>query len=159
MTYFSSYFLCAVKWLQVFLSKTNCSIHNWSFVCRKYIDIHIVTYWPSTEPSIKRFACENKWKNSGSRWTSNKNITRTQTAWVSWSWSQFETRSRIESQRQTGGFGPSVTHGWATPAKMRKKYCYGQKNVGQFVCPCLQLTSHTININPFENKVWEIYFL
>ena len=27
---------------------------------------------------------------------------------------QLGTRCRIESQRQTGGFGPSVTHGWAT---------------------------------------------
>ena len=28
---------------------------------------------------------------------------------------------------------------------MRKKYCYGQKNLGQYVavCPRLQLTSHT----------------
>ena len=43
-----------------------------------------VTYWPSTEPSIKRCTCVNKRKNSGSRWTLNKNITRTQTAWVSW---------------------------------------------------------------------------
>ena len=62
------------------------------------------------------------------------------------SWSQLGTRCRSESQRQTEGFGPSVTHGWATPAKMRKKCCYGhEKNLGQYVavCPRLQLTSHT----------------
>ena len=43
------------------------------------------------------------------------------------------------------GLWASVTHGWATPAKMRKKCCYGQKNLGQYVavCPRLQLTSHT----------------
>ena len=61
------------------------------------------------------------------------------------SWSQLETRCRSESQRQTEGFGPSLTHSWATPAQMRKKCCYGHKNLGQYVpvCPHLQLTSHT----------------
>ena len=104
-----------------------------------------VTYWPSTKPSINRYTCVNKRKNSGSRWASNKNITRTQTAWVSWSWSQLGTRCWSESQQQTESFGPSVTHGWATPAKMRKKCCYGQKNLGQYVavCPRFQHISHT----------------
>ena len=86
-----------------------------------------VTYWPSTGPSIKRCTCVNKRKNSRARWVSNKNITRTQTAWVSWKWSQLVTRCRIENQ-QTEGFGPSVTHGWAALAKMRKKCCDDQKN-------------------------------
>ena len=36
-------------------------------------------------------------------------------------------------------FGPSVTHGWSTPAKMRKKYCW----VNIAVYPRLQLISHT----------------
>ena len=74
---------------------------------------------------------------------------------------QLGTRCRIESQRQTVGYGPSVTHGWATPDKMRKKCCYGQKNLGS-ICGSLSPSpthfSHTTNINPFENKVWEIYF-
>ena len=102
-----------------------------------------VTYWPSTEPSIKRCTCVNKQKNSRSRCTLNNNITRRQTAWISWS--QLVTRYRSESQRQTEGFGSLVTQGWASPAKMRKKCCYGQKNLGQYVavCPRLQLTSHT----------------
>ena len=95
-----------------------------------------VTYWPSTEPSIRRCTCVNKRKNSG--------------------------RCRSENQRQTEGFGPSVTHGWATPAKMRKKCCYGQKNFGS-ICSSLSPSpthlSHTTNINPFENKVCEIIFL
>ena len=30
-----------------------------------------VTYWPLTEPSIKRCTCVSKRKNSGNRWTSN----------------------------------------------------------------------------------------
>ena len=118
-----------------------------------------VTYWPSTEPSIKRCTCVNKRKNSGSRWASNKNITRTQTAWGSWSWSQLETRCWIESQRQTEVFGPSVTHGWATPAKMRKKCCYGQKNLGQYVAVCshLQLTSHTQSTSTLSRIKCERY--
>ena len=111
-----------------------------------------VTYWPTTEPSIKRCTCVNKRRGHESRWMSDKNITRTQTAGVSCSWSQLGTRCQIESQRQTEGFGPSVTHGWATPAKM---------NAGS-ICSSLSPSpthlSHTININPFENKVWEIYF-
>ena len=119
-----------------------------------------VIYWPSTEPSIKRCTCVNKRKNGGSRLTSNKNITRTQTAWVSWSWIQLETRLRTESQRQTEGFEPSVTHGLATPAKMRKKCYYGQKNFGS-ICSSLSPSPthllHTTNINPFENKKCERY--
>ena len=119
-----------------------------------------VTYWPSTEPSTKRCICVNKRKNSESRWTSNKNITRTQTAWVSWSWSQLGTRCRIESQRQIEGFGASVTRGWATPAKMRKKCCYCQKNLGQYVavCPRLQLTCHTQLTSTLSRIKCEIYF-
>ena len=46
-------------------------------------------------------------------------------------------------------------------AKMRKKCCYGQKNFGS-ICSSLSASpthlSHPTNINPFENKVWEIYF-
>ena len=79
-----------------------------------------VTYWPLTEPSIKRCTCVNKRKKGESRWASNKNITRTQTAWVSWSWSQLGTRCRSESQRQTEGFGPSVTHSWATQPRWER---------------------------------------
>ena len=36
---------------------------------------HIVIYWPSTVPSIKRCTYVNKQKNSGSRWTLDNNIT------------------------------------------------------------------------------------
>ena len=43
-----------------------------------------VIFWPSTEPSIKRCTCVNKWKNSGSRWALDGNITRCQTVRVSW---------------------------------------------------------------------------
>ena len=100
--------------------------------------------YPARAEGLVNSTCVNKRKNSGSRWMSNKNIIRTQTAWVRGSWSQLGTRCWSESLRQTQGFEPSVTHGWATPAKMRKKCCYGQKNLGQYVavCPRLQLTSH-----------------
>ena len=87
-----------------------------------------------------------------------------QMAWVSssWSWSQLETRCQHESQRQTEGFGPSVTHGWATKPRWERSTAMVRRNLGQYVavCPRLQLTSHTpqTNINPFKNEVWEIYF-
>ena len=62
---------------------------------------------------------------------------------------------------QTEGLRPPVTHGWVTPAKIRKRCCYGQKNFGS-ICsslfPSPTHLSHTTNIKPFENKVWEIYF-
>ena len=82
----------------------------------------IVIYWPMTKPSIKRCTCVNKQKNSRSRWALDNNITR-----CPGGLSQLESRCQSESQRQTEGFGPSVTQGWATPAKMRKKYCYGRR--------------------------------
>ena len=74
--------------------------------------------------------------------------------------SQLETRCRSESQRNTEGLGPSVTHGWVTPAKMRKKRCYGRGRtwVQITVCLRLQLISHTQLHHSFENKVWDIYF-
>ena len=103
-----------------------------------------VKYWPSTEPSIKRCACVSKRKNSGSRWTSNKNITRIKTAWVRCSWSQWGTRCRSESQRQTEGFGPSVTHGWATQPRRERWAAMARRTLGQYSSPSLSpLTSHT----------------
>ena len=84
---------------------------------------------------------------------SNKNIIRIQTAWVSSRWSQWGTRCWSESQRETEGFVPSVTHGWA------KKCCYGQKNMVQYVvvCPRLQLTSHTQPTSPLSRIKYERY--
>ena len=116
----------------------------------------IVIYWPSTEPSIKRCTCVNKRKDSGSRWTLNNNITRCTDGS-----SQLRTRCRSESQRQTEGFRPSVTHGWATPAKMRqKKCCYGQKNLGQYSSLSLSPThlSHPTNITLSRINCERLYF-
>ena len=63
------------------------------------------------------------------------------------SWSHLGKRCRSESQR-------------ATPAKMRKKCCYVQKNLGQYVAVCLrlQLTSHIQPTSTLSDKVWEVYF-
>ena len=50
----------------------------------------------------------------------------------------------------------------SSPARMRKKCCYGKKNFGS-ICNSLSPSpthlSHTRNINAFGNKVWEVYFL
>ena len=115
----------------------------------------IVIYWPSTEPSIERCTCVNKRKNSGSRCTLNIDITRCTDGS-----SQLKARCRSENQRQTEGFGPSVTHGWATSAKMRKKCCYGQKNLGQYssLSPSPTHLSHTRNITLSKIKCERLYF-
>ena len=57
-----------------------------------------------------------------------------QTAWVSssWRWSQLGTRCQRESQRQTEGFGPSVTHGWAAqPRWGRSAAMVTRRTLGQ----------------------------
>ena len=142
----------------------------------------VVTYWPSTEPSIKRCTCVNMQKNSktGASGRRYQNITLTcGHGWIRWWWqmrtptgsrrawdnyitrchrqlgsvssssscssSQLETRCRIESQRQTEGFGPSVTHGWAAQPECERSAAMVRRTLGQYVadCPRLQLTSHT----------------
>ena len=114
-----------------------------------------VIYWPSTEPSIKRCTCVNKRKNSGSKWTLENDITRCPDGLT-----QLETGCRSENQLQTEGFGPLVTPGWVTQAKMRKKYRYGRGrtwvNIAVRLClhSFLKLNEH----QPFKNMVWEIYF-
>ena len=117
---------------------------------------HHVIYCPLTEPSIKRCTCVNKQKYSGSRWALNNNVTRYPDGS-----SQLETKCWSESQWQTEGFGPSVTHGWATPAKMRKKCCYGrEKNLGQYSSLSLSPAHllHTINITLSKIKYERLYF-
>ena len=116
----------------------------------------IVKYWPSTEPSIKRCTSVNKLKNSASKWTLENNITR-----CPGGSSQLETGCRSENQLQTEGFGPLGTPGWATQAKMRKKYCYGRGRtwvnivVRPFLYSFLTHNKHHL----FENKKWEIYII
>ena len=117
--------------------------------------IKSVTYWPSTESSIKRCTYVNKRKNSVSRWTLNKNITRTQTAWVSWT-QDAELRA-IGRLRALGSQWPTVEQ----PSQDEKEVLLWSEELGS-ICSSLSPYpahhSHTANINPFENKVWEIYF-
>ena len=117
-----------------------------------------VTYWPSTEPSIKRCTCVNKRKNSGSRWTLNNNITSTQTAWVSWS--QLESVGQRETSCRQRALRPSMTHGWANQPRWGRSAAMVRRTLGQnnSLSPSPAHLSHTTNINPFQNKVREIYF-
>ena len=79
-----------------------------------------------------------------------------QTAWVSrsscYSWSQLGTRCQRESQRHTEGSSSLAT--------MRKKCCYGQKNLGS-ICSSLSPSpthlSRITNINPFSRIKCEKY--
>ena len=89
-----------------------------------------------------------------------------QTAWDS----QFEFELQLESVGdKLPEWEPAADRGlWApsdqrlsSPAMMRKKCCYGQRNFGSIcssLSPSSTLLSHTRNINFFENKVWEVYF-
>ena len=105
-------------------------ITAWIVWNRNVFDNH-VTYWPSTEPSIKRCTGVNKRKTCGSMWAYNKNITRTQTAWVSWGQD-----AEVRASGRQRALGPQWPMVEPTPAKMRKKYCYGQKNFGS-ICSSL----------------------
>ena len=90
-----------------------------------------------------------------------------QTAWVSWSSRQWvavgvpvgEKMPAWESACRLRAASPQ----WPPveqPSRMRKKCCYGQRNLGS-ICsslfPSPTHISHTTNINPFKNKVWEIF--
>ena len=89
-----------------------------------------------------------------------------QTVWVSWVRVAVPVGDKMPEwepapDRGLGPSGPTVEQ----PSRMRKKCCYGQRNLGSICCSLfrLQLTSHTQPLlkpfcNPFENKVWEVYF-
>ena len=116
-----------------------------------------VTYWPSTEPSIKRCTCVNKWKNSGSRWTRDNYITR------------FPRRFEPVGDKMPA-WEPAADRGlWAlrdprlsNPSQDEKEVLLWLEEVWS-ICSSLSPSpthlSHTTNINPFEDNVWEIYFL
>ena len=112
----------------------------------------IVTYWPSTEPSIKRCTCVNKRKYTGSRCALNNNITRAQTAWVSW-----RQDASVRISLQTEGRKPSVTHGWATkPRWGRSAAMVARRTWGQYSSLSLSPThlSHTTETSPFQE--WSV---
>ena len=122
-----------------------------------FFQVLCVIYWLSTKLSIKWCTCVNKRKNSRSRWVLNNNIIR-----CTDSSSHLETRCRSKSQRQKEGFRPSVTHSWATPAKMRKKCCFGhKKNLGQYSSLSLSPThlSHITNITLSRIKCERYIFI
>ena len=118
-----------------------------------------VICWPSAELSIMKCTCVNKRRNSRNRWPSDSYITRCHRrlgsvpvgVGVSWG-------TRCQRENQLAALSdPRLS----SPAKTRKKSCYGQKNFGSVyssLSPSPTYLSHTTNINPFENKVWEIYF-
>ena len=135
-----------------------------------------VTYWPSTEPSIKRCASVNKQKNSEdigiSPWSVDvvefgadayahgkqvdiKQLYNQvpQTAWVSSvpvavgvSWGQ-DASMRISLQ--TESLWPSVTHGWASQPECERSATMVRRTCST-LSPSLIHLSHTTNINPFE---------
>ena len=141
----------------------------------------IVTYWPSTQPSIVKqvyrryqditltcgrveFGADTTLTRS--RWMSNNYITRCHRQFelvgVNCIWSSSCNSRQWEPapRRGLGPAGPPVEQ----PSRMRKKCCYSQRNFGSICCSLfsLQLTSHTQPFhNPFatlSNKVWEVYF-
>ena len=154
-----------------------------------------VTYWPSTEPSIKRCTSVNKrnkcirskiskyhldmwtWLNSmqmrtptGGRSASNNYITRCHSRLESAG--QFEFQLQLESVGEKmpnwepaadRGLGLPVTHGWAAQPEWERSAAMVRGTLVQCVavCPNSPLThnQHQPFRNPFENKVWEVYFL
>ena len=88
-----------------------------------------------------------------------------QTAWsscsFSCSWSQLGTRCWSESQWQTEGFGPSVTHSWAAQRECERSAAMVRRTLGQYVAVCarLQLTSHTWETSTLLRIKCERYIL
>ena len=92
-----------------------------------------------------------------------------QTVWVSWRSRQTEfssSCSHSSSSRRSWGQDAVVRasarqRAWALrtpveqPSRMRKKCCYSQRNLGSI---CGSHNQHQLFPNPFENKVWEVYF-
>ena len=148
------------------------------------INILFVTYWPLTEPSIKKQ--EHPVEDIGiSPWLvdliefyadtyahrKQVNVKQLynqvpQTAWgVQLEFElQLEIRCWSENQLQTEGLGPQDP-GWAAQQN-EEKCCYGQRKLGSISdSPALSLTqlSHITNINPFANLSrikceWNIFY-
>ena len=77
------------------------------------------------------------------------------------SWSQLGTRCRSESQCQTEGYGPSVTHGYAAQPECERSAAMVRRTLGQYVavCPHLQITSHTQPTSTLSSIKCERYIL
>ena len=131
----------------------------------------VVTYWSSTQPSIKKhvhpvevifFTCERVEIDAiatptGSRWVSNNDITRCQ------GWSQL-VRVRVavrgsENQLPAEGLGPPDPR-LSCPAEWKRTTAKDRGTLGQYVAVC-SVSNSPLTHNPFatlSNKVWEVYF-
>ena len=121
----------------------------------------VVTYWPSTQPSIKKqvHPVEDITLTYGrvefgadatptrSRWMSNNNITQCHRQFElvggSCSWSS-SCSPRQWEPAPSKGLGP-LDPRLSSPAEWEKKWYYSQRNWGSICCSLfsLQLTSHT----------------
>ena len=129
--------------------------------CNGYRREKCVIYWPSTEPSIKRCTCVNKQRNSGSRWTWDNGITKCHRrlgsvpvgVGVSWG-----TRCQRENQLADWGLAALSDPRLSNLSQDDEELLLWSEELW---CSSLSTSpthlSH-ITINPFENKVWEIYF-
>ena len=95
---------------------------------------------------------------TGSRWAWDYYITRCHRRLGSVKSVQLQLETRCLRENQLAALSdPRLS----SLARLRKKCCYGQKNFGS-ICSSLSPSpthlSHINNINPFENKVWEVYF-
>ena len=64
---------------------------------------------------------------------------------------------RTSSRKRTWALRTPVEQ----PSRKSKKCCYSQRNLGSIygsLFPSPTHLSHITNSNPFENKVWEVYF-
>ena len=115
-----------------------CNLRNLS-------ESECVIYWPSTEHSIKRCTCVNKQKQVYVKQKYNQNTDGL---------SQFEFLFELEMGCQRSE-NHSKQMAWAfsdprlsSPARMRKKCCYGQKNLGSI---CSSLSPSPIHLSHRRN--------
>ena len=98
-------------------------------------------------------------KPTGSRWVSNNYITRCHRRLGSVA---VRIAVPVGDKMPEWELAPDRGSTVEQPGRMRKKCFYGQKNFGS-ICSSLFPSSfhlsHTTNINPFANKVWEVYFI
>ena len=118
-----------------------------------------VTYWPSTEQSIKRCTCVNKRKQVGMRQLYNQ---VPQTAWVSSSssWSQLGDKMPAwESACRLRACGPQWPMVEQPSQECERSAAMVRRTLGQYVsvCPHLQLTSHTQPTSPLSRIKCERY--
>ena len=117
------------------------------------VESTLVSYWPSTEPSIKRCTCLNKRNQVGVKQKYNQDTDGL---------SQLEIGcQRSENQLQTEGLSPQ----WPSVEQPRPRWgrsaAMVRRTLGQYVavCPRLQLTSHTQPTSTLSRVKCERYIL